>query len=39
MKPWICPKCGRVWSGMVTQCVPCNNKISRPRPSGETATE
>jgi len=23
--PWICPKCGRVYSGLVMQCSPCNH--------------
>jgi len=28
MNPWICPKCGRVYSGMVTQCAPCNQRVA-----------
>lgn len=24
MKPWICPKCGRVYSGLVFECRHCN---------------
>lgn len=24
MKPWVCPKCGRVYGPLVTECHPCN---------------
>ena len=24
MNPWICPKCGRVYNGMVMECKACN---------------
>lgn len=27
-KPWICPKCGRVYGPTMPSCVPCNAKIS-----------
>lgn len=25
-KPWICPKCDRVWGPTVTACAPCNSR-------------
>lgn len=27
-QPWICPKCGRAYSGMRTECYHCNNEIN-----------
>jgi uncharacterized OB-fold protein len=27
MNPWICPRCSRVYSGIVTECNACNAKI------------
>ena len=27
IRPWVCPKCGRVWTDQVMGCIPCNNKV------------
>lgn len=27
-RPWICPKCGRVYAPHVSQCFYCNNKVA-----------
>lgn len=26
--PWLCPKCGRVYAGQVSECYKCNEHIS-----------
>ena len=27
MKPWVCPKCGRVYGPSMMACSPCNTAI------------
>jgi predicted RNA-binding Zn-ribbon protein involved in translation (DUF1610 family) len=27
-KGWVCPKCGRVYAYWVSECRPCNEKVS-----------
>lgn len=29
MEAWICPKCGRVWNGLIMECKPCNDTDAR----------
>lgn len=31
-KGWECPKCGRVWGPLQSQCVNCNVKIKEDKP-------
>lgn len=29
VRPWVCPKCGRVYGPIVMVCAPCNAKIDK----------
>ena len=28
-EPWVCPKCGRVYSYMIFECNACNSRIQK----------